>query len=95
MDCVRRDASTHRYCRSPILPASLLVRSRVEGDEEHEVGAQSCAASEGGEFLTSARSHMWQGGKELVGIVIVRGIVHKTYLKHQSQPEQPRGQLAK
>lgn len=39
MDRFRRNARTHRYRRPLVFLASLLVRSRVEGDEEHKVGA--------------------------------------------------------
>ena len=79
MHSVRRDTCTHRCCRSLVFFASLLVRSRVEGNEENKVGAESRTTGECGELLTSTRSHMREGRKELVSIIIIRGVIHKTY----------------
>ena len=60
VDSVGWNAGAHRYRRSLLYFASLLIRSRVEGEEEKEVGTQSRAASEGGEFLTRAGSGVRQ-----------------------------------
>lgn len=60
VNCIRRNTCAHRYRRSLLVFAGLFVRSRVEREEENEVGTQSRAASEGGELLTCARSDVRQ-----------------------------------
>lgn len=86
MNSVRRDARAHRDLRSLAFLASLLVRGSVKGDEENEVGAESRATGEGRKLLPFARSDMRERGKELVNIIIVRGVVHKSCLPHQPRP---------
>ena len=60
VDSICGDACAHRYRRSLLVFAGLFVRSRVEREEEKEVGTQSRAASEGGELLPCARSDVRQ-----------------------------------
>lgn len=59
--------------------AALLVSSKVEGDEENQVGAENSHARESGEFLTSASTgvgHPLEVGRGEVG---VRGEVNEAW----------------
>jgi len=61
-------------CRSL---GALLIGREIEGNKEEEVGAESCASSESGKFLSGAGTNVRQPWSIGAGVVIPGGEVNE------------------